>query len=71
LSPLTRDPWRERIFDTFIGFGRVSNVVHKAPEKFNADLIVIGRGVLNRFAGHLRTEAYGIMREAHCPVISV
>ena len=58
-------------FDTYIGFGRVSNVVHEAAEKFNADLIVIGRGVLNRFAGDLRTEAYGIMKEAPCPVISV
>ncbi len=58
-------------FDTLIGFGSVSNVVHEAAEKFNADLIVIGRGVLNRFAGDLRTEAYGIMREAPCPVISV
>ena len=42
-----------------------------AAEKFNADLIVIGRGVVNRFAGDLRTEAYGIMRESPCPVISV
>ncbi len=58
-------------FDTFVGFGSVSNVVHQAAEKFNADLIVIGRGVMNKFAGDLRTEAYGIMREAPCPVISV
>jgi hypothetical protein len=27
--------------------------------------------VVNRFAGDLRTEAYGIMREAPCPVISI
>jgi nucleotide-binding universal stress UspA family protein len=58
-------------FDTFVGLGSVSHVVHEAAEKFNADLIVIGRGVVNRFAGDLRTEAYGIMREAPCPVISI
>ena len=58
-------------FDSFVQVGSVSKVVHEAAEKFNADLIVIGRGVVNRFAGDLRTEAYGIMREAPCPVISI
>jgi nucleotide-binding universal stress UspA family protein len=58
-------------FDSFVELGSVSKVVHEAAEKFNADLIVIGRGVVNRFAGDLRTEAYGIMRESPCPVISV
>ncbi len=58
-------------FDAFVQLGSVSQVVHHAAEKFHADLIIIGRGVLNRFAGDLRTEAYGIMREAPCPVISV
>ncbi len=58
-------------FDTFVELGSVSKVVHDAAEKFNADLIIIGRGVMNRFAGDLRTEAYGIMRESPCPVISV
>jgi len=58
-------------FDVFVELGGVAKVVHEAGEKFNADLIVIGRGVVNRFAGDLRTEAYGIMREAPCPVISV
>jgi nucleotide-binding universal stress UspA family protein len=58
-------------FDSIVELGSVSKVVHEAAEKFNADLIVIGRGVVNRFAGDLRTEAYGIMSEAPCPVISV
>jgi nucleotide-binding universal stress UspA family protein len=58
-------------FDTFIELGAVPGIVHEAAEKFNADLIVIGRGMVNRFAGDLRTEAYGIMREAPCPVISI
>jgi nucleotide-binding universal stress UspA family protein len=58
-------------FDTFVGLGSVSKVVHEAAAKYNADLILIGRGVMSRFAGDLRTEAYSIMREAPCPVISV
>jgi nucleotide-binding universal stress UspA family protein len=58
-------------FDTFVEAGTVSAVVHRAASHFNADLIIIGRGIMNRFAGNLRTEAYGIMREAPCPVISV
>jgi nucleotide-binding universal stress UspA family protein len=58
-------------FDTFVEEGSVSQVVRDAAGKFHADLIVIGRGVVNRFAGDLRTEAYGIMREAPCPVLSI
>jgi len=34
-------------------------------------LIVIGRGVLQGTLGRLRTHAYGIIRNAPCPVISV
>jgi nucleotide-binding universal stress UspA family protein len=49
----------------------VSKVVCEAAGKFDADLVVIGRGVMNRFAGDLRTEAYGIMSESPCPVLSV
>lgn len=58
-------------FDTFVELGSVANVVHQAAAHFSADLIVIGRGVINRFAGGLRTEAYGIVRESPCPVLSI
>jgi len=58
-------------FDSFVELGSVSQVVCEAAQKFDADLVVIGRGVVNRFAGDLRTEAYGIMRESPCPVLSV
>jgi nucleotide-binding universal stress UspA family protein len=58
-------------FESFVELGRVSQVVCKAAQKFDADLVVIGRGVVNRFAGDLRTEAYSIMRESPCPVLSV
>jgi nucleotide-binding universal stress UspA family protein len=58
-------------FDSFVEPGSISQVVCEAAQKFNADLVVIGRGVVNRFAGDLRTEAYSIMRESPCPVLSV
>ncbi len=61
----------ETNFDSCVEMGSVSKIVHETAERFNADLIIIGRGIVNRFAGDLRTEAYGIMREAPCPVISI
>ena len=35
------------------------------------DLILIGRGMLHETMGRLRTHAYGIIRHAPCPVLSV
>jgi nucleotide-binding universal stress UspA family protein len=58
-------------FGDFVAPGSVSQVVCEAAQKFGADLVVIGRGMVNRFAGDLRTEAYAIMRESPCPVLSV
>jgi hypothetical protein len=34
-------------------------------------LIVIGRGVMQKTLGRLRSSAYSIIREAPCPVISI
>jgi nucleotide-binding universal stress UspA family protein len=51
--------------------GPVEFVMREAAIHFNADLAVIGRGVIGEFAGTLRTHAYGIMRESPCPVLSV
>lgn len=36
-----------------------------------ADLLVIGRGVHNGFAGRLRANAYAMIRQSPCPVVSV
>jgi len=46
-------------------------VVHRAAAGFSADLVVIGRGVIQKAFGRLRTVAYEIIREAPCPAISV
>jgi len=50
--------------------GKVASVVHAAAVDFNADLVVIGRGVLQQRLGRLRTYAYEIIRESPCPVLS-
>lgn len=51
--------------------GAVSEAVRDEARRHGTDLIVIGRGVLDETFGRLRTHAYGIIREAPCPVISV
>ena len=50
--------------------GRVSSVVRRAALRHNADLVVIGRGKLQKPLGRLRTSAYAIIRESPCPVLS-
>jgi len=57
--------------DVLLRFGRVENVVRDAALAHEADLILIGRGVIHGMLGRLRSAAYGIIREAPCPVISI
>ena len=51
--------------------GSVGAAVHKAALEYDADLIVIGRGAIQKTFGWLRNRAYSIIREAPCPVISI
>jgi nucleotide-binding universal stress UspA family protein len=51
--------------------GKCERVVHQAALGHSADIVVIGRGVIQKPLGRLRTGAYEIIREAPCPVISV
>ncbi len=51
--------------------GEIAHVVQRAALDFNADLVVIGRGVLPEPLGRLRTHAYAVIRDAPCPVLSV
>ena len=46
-------------------------VVAAAAETLSADLLVIGRGSTPRAHGHLPTNAYAIVREAKCPVVTI
>src|SRR6185295_6633959 len=54
-----------------VGAGTVPEVVRDEALQHGADLIVIGRGALQETMGRLRTHAYGIIRHAPCPVLSI
>jgi nucleotide-binding universal stress UspA family protein len=51
--------------------GDPAKVVCGAAGQRNADLLVIGRGSAAGIFGRLRTNAYAIIRESPCPVVSV
>lgn len=55
----------------FINGGEPAKVVAGAANDFRADLLVIGRHGGGGDDGHLRHNAYAIIRESPCPVISV
>jgi len=46
-------------------------VVTTAAEATSADLLVIGRGSTPRAHGHLPTNAYAIVRQSRCPVVTI
>jgi nucleotide-binding universal stress UspA family protein len=51
--------------------GPITEVLRHAVQSHRADLVLIGRGVLPRFAGSLRSEVYSIVRNMPCPVLSI
>jgi nucleotide-binding universal stress UspA family protein len=51
--------------------GGVGKVVRRAALDRNADLVVIGRGVMHSTFGRLRTQSYDIIRLSPCPVLSL
>jgi len=58
-------------FEVVVAGGNVECVVRGAAENSRADLVIIGRGVMQETLGRMRTHVYSIIREAPCPVISV
>jgi len=58
-------------FEVCFQLGEPGRVVHQAAYGFSADLVVMGRGLLQKPFGRLRSGAYEIIREVPCPVISV
>ena len=58
-------------FPVCVRAGKPEHVIHDAAQDLGADLVLIGRGVLNHPLGRLRTHAYSIIRESPRPVISV
>ncbi len=58
-------------FELCIQHGEPGHVVHQAACGYSADLVIIGRGVMKKRFGGLRSVEYEIIRQAPCPVISV
>jgi len=54
-----------------IGHGDPQKVVAETAIQQRADLVIIGRGSSNSQIGRLRAQAYGIVRQSPCPVLSV
>jgi nucleotide-binding universal stress UspA family protein len=51
--------------------GDAPKLVCRAAQEHSADLLVIGRGSAAGLFGRLRTNAYAIIRQSPCPVVSV
>jgi nucleotide-binding universal stress UspA family protein len=49
----------------------LANSVNEAAAARQADLLIIGRGVVQGVLGRLRTNAHELIRTAPCPVLSV
>ncbi|MEO8592425.1 MAG: universal stress protein [Candidatus Solibacter sp.] len=57
--------------ETTIGFGHPARVLSSIAQRRNADLLVLGRGVSQDVLGRLRANAYDIIRQCPCPVVSI
>jgi len=55
----------------FIEAGEPAKATAKVADQLGADLVLIGRHGGAGIAGHLRQNAYAILRDSPCPVISV
>ena len=51
--------------------GPIAESISAAVKRFEGDVLVIGRGVIEERLGRLRTNAYDIIRSSPCPVMSV
>jgi len=55
----------------FVVAGEVASAVCTCAARERADLLVVGRGVHDDVVGRLRANAYSIIRQSPCPVVSV
>jgi len=58
-------------FPLWMKAGKVSEVIASSAGDLNADLVLIGRGVLPHVAGRLRSNVHAIIRDVLCPVLSM
>ena len=57
--------------EAVVNGGSVADMVRRAALQKRSDLVVMGRGCIQGTIGRLHANAYAIVREAPCPVISV
>jgi nucleotide-binding universal stress UspA family protein len=57
--------------DLEVECGEPAQVISSLASRINADLLVIARGSASGVFGRLRTNAYAIIRQSPCPVVSV
>lgn len=57
--------------DVVIANGDPHKIVGETAARLSSDLVIIGRGSSNTMIGRLRAQAYGIVRQSPCPVLSV
>ena len=57
--------------ETRLEFDDVPRAIAGLARRLRADAIVVGRGVSQDLIGRLRANAYDIIRQSHCPVVSV
>jgi nucleotide-binding universal stress UspA family protein len=58
-------------FKVSVPSGTPAEVVRASAKELDADLVIIGRGVMKKALGRLRSNAYSIIRDSPCPVISI
>ena len=57
--------------ESLIEPGDPAQVISAAAQRLGADVLIIARGSASGVFGRLRTNAYAIIRESPCPVVSV
>ncbi len=70
-NPEEREHFEGVEADAVVDGGTIAQYVRRAALRHRADLIVIGRGCIQGGLSRLRANAYEIVREAPCPVLSV
>ncbi|MBV8847869.1 MAG: universal stress protein [Bryobacterales bacterium] len=58
-------------FELLVEPGPVAQTIRKVALETKADLVVVGRGLMQAAFGRLRSREYEIIRESPCPVLSL
>jgi nucleotide-binding universal stress UspA family protein len=69
LEAIMRSAWVEGSLHVTIG--GIAETIAEEARREEADLIILGRGLLSSPLGRLRSNAYAIIQQSPCPVVSV